>query len=95
MFQRLKRAWELSARPDRDVLIADKTLMTPEQARKLGEVTGKVILLVDDVNKVKSLKELKQPDEPAEFFGGGTEEEFREMENEDKGLKGVFGLGKD
>lgn len=31
-------------------------------------------------------------DGKAEFLGEGTEEEFKQMENEDKGLGGVFGL---
>lgn len=33
-----------------------------------------------------------QGDGKAEFLGEGTEEEFEEMEKEDKGLKGIFGL---
>lgn len=32
------------------------------------------------------------PEEKAEFLGSGTEKEFKEQENEDKGLKGIFGL---
>lgn len=33
-------------------------------------------------------------DGKAEFFGPGTEEEWKELEREDKGFKGIFGIGK-
>lgn len=35
-----------------------------------------------------------QGDGKAEFLGEGTEQEFKDQQNDDKGLKGVFGLGK-
>ena len=35
---------------------------------------------------------LPDEDTKAEFLGSGTEEEFKEQEKTDKGLKGIFGL---
>jgi len=37
-------------------------------------------------------KDLPDEDTKAEFLGAGTEREFKELEREDKGLKGIFGL---
>lgn len=33
-----------------------------------------------------------EADGKAEFLGAGTEQEFKEQEKADKGLKGIFGL---
>lgn len=36
--------------------------------------------------------EKDEPEVKAEFFGAGSEEEFKKQEREDKGFKGIFGL---
>lgn len=38
--------------------------------------------------------ELPIGDGKAEFLGEGTEQEFKDQQNADKGFKGIFGLGK-
>lgn len=45
-------------------------------------------------NAVKAMKENQElmGDGKAVFLGEGTSEEFKEQENEDKGIKGIFGL---
>ncbi len=40
----------------------------------------------------KQLMEIPDEDTKAVFIGAGTEKEFKEFENESKGLKGIFGL---
>lgn len=46
---------------------------------------GEKTILVKD-------KELEENVE-AEFFGEGNEEEFKEWEREQQGIKGIFGIG--
>lgn len=36
--------------------------------------------------------EKDEPEVKAEFFGTGSEEEFKKQEREDRGFKGIFGL---
>lgn len=48
-------------------------------------VEGEKTILVKD-------KELEENVE-AEFFGEGNEEEFKEWEREQQGIKGIFGIG--
>lgn len=56
-------------------------------------------LSTKDLSKVDALSDEQIdaiPDEgdgKAVYFGEGTEEELREQEREDKGLKGIFGIG--
>ncbi len=38
------------------------------------------------------IRDIPLGDGKAEFIGPGTEEEFKEQEKEDKGMKGIFGL---
>lgn len=47
---------------------------------------------IDDA--VKAMKEIAEllGDGKAVFLGEGTSEEFKEQENSDKGIKGIFGL---
>jgi len=40
----------------------------------------------------KVAKDLPDEDTKVEYLGVGTEKEFKELEKEDKGLKGIFGL---
>jgi hypothetical protein len=42
---------------------------------------------LDDIEKLPDA-----PDGKAVWLGEGSEEDFKEMENEKKGLKGIFGL---
>lgn len=48
-------------------------------------IEGEKTILVKD-------KELEENVE-AEFFGEGNEEEFKEWEREQQGIKGIFGIG--
>jgi hypothetical protein len=56
-------------------------------------------LSTKDLSKVDALSDEQIdaiPDEgdgKAVYFGEGTEEELLEQEREDKGLKGIFGIG--
>ncbi len=40
----------------------------------------------------KQLMDLPDEDTKAIFFGTGDEKEFKDYENEQKGMKGIFGL---
>jgi len=40
----------------------------------------------------EKLADLPDNDQKAVFFGQGTEEEWKEEENDKKGIKGIFGL---
>lgn len=49
---------------------------------------------LDEFMKLSSKEIMDLPDEnqKAVFFGPGTKEEFKDHENEKKGIKGIFGL---
>ncbi len=53
--------------------------------------TPEGLIKLDQAVKAKAKIE---GDGKAEFFGLGTEEEYNEMVKEDKGIKGLFGIGK-
>jgi hypothetical protein len=57
-----------------------------ELASFVPSTEGERTILVKD-------KELEEKVE-AEFFSEGTEEEYREFEREEQGIKGIFGIGK-
>ncbi len=79
MLRRIKNIWKLSE-------------YHPEVERTfdLASVNGQVI------NNGPILKTVLKKDElgdgKAVFLGEGTEEEFKHQQNEDKGIKGIFGL---
>jgi hypothetical protein len=61
------------------------TIAKPQTHDELAAVLDKAL--------PKSVKgNVVEKDTTAVFFGEGTEEEFEELQREDKGLKGVFGL---
>ena len=49
---------------------------------------------LDDFMKLtgKEIMDLPDEDQKGVFFGEGTDEEFKDHENEKKGIKGIFGL---
>ena len=53
----------------------------PKALEKLESLTEEQIAIIPEAGDGKAV-----------FIGPGTEEEFREQEKEDKGLKGLFGL---
>lgn len=62
---------------------------------KLGEykIQDSVVsdpLLANETTKL--IRDIPLGDGKAEFLGVGTEEEYKEQEKADKGLKGIFGL---
>lgn len=64
---------------------------------ELSNYSPKLEQSIDLTTKQKVSKVVLEKNEPevqAEFFGEGTEEEYKELELEDKGLKGIFGIGK-
>ncbi len=46
----------------------------------------------ENVSKVTLQKD--EPEVKAEFFTEGSEEEYKEFEREQQGIKGIFGIGK-
>ena len=57
-----------------------ETTIVSDPVNQLGEKVTKVTLVKDE-EKVEGV-----------FFGDTTEKEFRDIENERKGFKGIFGL---
>lgn len=53
----------------------------PKALEKLESLTEEQIAIIPEAGDGKAV-----------FIGPGTEEEFKEQEKEDKGLKGLFGL---
>ncbi len=47
-----------------------------------------------ELGKLKEMLDVDLGDGKAEFLGEGSEEEFKDQQNEDKGYKGIFGIGK-
>lgn len=92
MLKRIKRAYK-AFMGDQEILVVKRSSMTPEEAQKLSTETGKVVVFAENVDDVKSISQPKvEGDGKAEFLGEGTTEEFEELEKEDKGQKGIFGL---
>lgn len=63
--------------------------------RKLWKLTKKDQKALEKLESLNDEQITAIPDEPdgkAVFFGTPTEKEFKELEREDKGLKGIFGL---
>lgn len=78
----------------KEILVLSNRSFTKQQAYEIEEKTGKIVLLAMDVNDVRILdnKLVDLGDGMASFLGEGTEEEFKDQEKSDKGLKGIFGL---
>lgn len=53
----------------------------PKALEKLEKLTDEEMAYIPEIGDGKAV-----------FFSEGTEEEFKEMEKEDKGFKGIFGL---
>lgn len=91
MFQRIKRAY--NAFKGTDLLIIERSEMTPEQAKRISEVTGKSVILANDIDKYKFSDSVEIGDGKAEFLGEGTSDEYQEQQERDKGFKNKpFGL---
>lgn len=81
MFKRIKSIFR---REPRDIVVVKKSAMTKEQARLLGDATGKVVVLVDNIEDVTIAG--KEPqiegDGNAAFFGEPTENEELDHQRE-------------
>lgn len=60
--------------------------------KRMYELSKKDPKALDDLTDEQIEKLPDVGDGGAVFFGEGTEEEFKLMKEEDKGLKGIFGL---
>lgn len=80
MFKRLQNLWELSQ-------------YRPKSKRKheFVDVDGKAGTL-EPVTEL--VLEKDTGDVKAEFIGAGTQEEFEQFQRDEKGFKGIFGIGK-
>lgn len=59
----------------------------------LSEYKPTITNVVDSLDGRQQITlEKDSPKVKAEFFGEGTEKEFKDLEKEDKGFKGIFGL---
>ncbi len=96
MFKRIKNLWKLSETTHTGVIAFARSEFTPEVAKEIADRTGKLGVLVDDINSIKlsDYTPKVKGDGKAEFIGQGTEEEYKEFEQEQKGFKGIFGIGK-
>ena len=63
-----------------------------KRLKNLWNLTSFVPLIEGEKNILVKDKELEENVE-AEFFGEGNEEEFKEWEREQQGIKGIFGIG--
>lgn len=85
MLQRLKRfskLWKLSKEVD-----SIGTALTPEVLRSAAPGGGSIT-----PEELREMLAVDLGDGKAEFLGEGTDEEFKQQQNEDKGYKGIFGL---
>lgn len=60
-----------------------------KKIKKIIALSNKDLSKISD-EQIRDLPE--EPDGKAVFFGEGSEEEFKDLENEKKGIKGIFGL---
>lgn len=74
----LKRLKNLWKQSETGPVTLELSKLSTEQLEAIGRG-------VAQVNKVEG-------DGKAEFLGSGSEEEFKEQQREDKGIKGIFGL---
>lgn len=75
---------------EREAIFIEKSQMTKEQAAQISNATGKIVVLVDDIEKMKSTAARKVEevgDGKAEFFADPTPEEELEHERAEKGTK--------
>jgi len=86
--------WNKLFKKDKEILVVSHNEFTPEQLQSLRKATGKIVIAVHDMNSVKLVTEekIEKGNGKAVFFGEGTEEEWKEEQNERKGFKGIFGL---
>lgn len=65
-----------------------------KQLKRLWSLAKKDKNVMEEFMKLSSKEIMELPDEDvkAEFIGPGSSQEFKEFENEKKGIKGIFGL---
>lgn len=65
-----------------------------KRIKRLWQLAKKDKASIDEFMKLtdKELMELPDEETKAVFISQGTNEEFKEFENEKKGIKGIFGL---
>ena len=65
-----------------------------KQLRRLWTLAKKDETVMDEFMKLSSKEIMELPDEETKaiFISQGSNEEFKEYENEQKGIKGIFGL---
>ncbi len=86
--------WNKLFKQKKEILVVNKSEFTPQQIDSIREATGKVVIPVSDMNSVKliELEKEEKGNGKATFFGEPTPEDEKELEREDKGFKGIFGL---
>lgn len=86
MLNRIKRAY--NAFKGTDLLIVERSEMTEEQARNVAKMTGKTVILANDVDKYKFEGDVEVGDGKAVFLSDMTEDEYQEyVRNEENGWK--------
>lgn len=63
-----------------------------KRIKRMYELSKKDPKALDELTDEQIASLPGEGDGKAEFFGEGTEAEWKEQEREDKGLKGIFGL---
>ena len=65
-----------------------------KQLRRLWTLAKKDETMMNEFMKLssKEIMELPNEDTKAVFISEGSQKEFKEFENEQKGIKGIFGL---
>jgi hypothetical protein len=65
-----------------------------KQLKRLWQLARKDKVAMEEFMKLsdKDMMDIPNEDEKVVFIGQGTQEEFKDFENEQKGIKGIFGL---
>lgn len=87
--------FNLFKKKPKEILVLSKNSFTQADAERIELRTGKVVILADDVNDVKTTTGKVEGDGKAVFFGTGTAEEYQEDQRDQKGLKGIYQRLKD
>lgn len=90
----LKRIKNLFKRKPKKFIVLGTTSFSKESALDVAKAMGVPVILAKNVSDVKMVSQEEEiiGDGKAEFIGPGTEDEWKEQENADKGMKGIFGL---